>query len=196
MITSDKSQFQTIMKMIDSLASTGQYDTLIQILSLLCLFSISNNNAPALPISSPQTTQSDNPLQKIIGELGKGNGMGSPDMLISLLPLLNNPQIKSKLNPANISSVMGMLSNLGGITTPPKAEPSKITKTDTTSSTSPIESVQNTASIEPKKTISAPNPITTAATDTTQREPAATEPIEAKLEKKPNNRLLNWKTTF
>lgn len=47
----------------------------------------------------------------------------SQDMLATLLPLLNNPQVKSKLTPSNISMIMGLLNNWGnpGVEKPNKA---------------------------------------------------------------------------
>jgi len=108
--------------MINNIANEGNgYDTLINILSLLCLLLILNRTHPsaAAPLSqSIVPTAAANPLQKILGELTKStegsSGVPSPDMLMSLLPLLNNPQVKSKLNPANISSILGLLSNFSG----------------------------------------------------------------------------------
>lgn len=120
----NKSLLQTIINMIDTIAHEGNgYDTLINILSLLCLLSILSRlqSSPLTPSSQPvQPTPTANPLQKILGDLTKnmdgvgGGGGPSPDMLMSLLPLLNNPQVKSKLNPANISNILGLMNNLGG----------------------------------------------------------------------------------
>lgn len=117
----NSSLLQTITRMIDTMVNEGTgYDTLIHILSLLCLLHIlnrtqSSTTTPASPNNLP--TNSTNPLQKILGELTKGGdqsgGGPSPDMLMSLLPLLNNPQIKSKLNPSSISSILGLINNLG-----------------------------------------------------------------------------------
>jgi len=119
---------QTITQMINTIVNEGTgYDTLINLLSLLCLLHILNRLQPGttqpltqsiLPVSPGGAGGSTNPLQKILGELTKGSDASSagpsPDMLMSLLPLLNNPQIKSKLNPANISSILGMVNNFAG----------------------------------------------------------------------------------
>lgn len=122
----NRSLLQTVTHMINTAANEGTgYDTLINVLSLLCLLQILNRTqpSPAMPMSQhtpPAAAASANPLQKILGELtkntdGSGGGGGpSPDMLMTLLPLLNNPQVKSKLNPANISSILGLMGNLGG----------------------------------------------------------------------------------
>ena len=133
----NNSLLQTVTNMIGNIANEGHgYDTLINVLSLLCLLLILNRTKPstAAPFSqsiSPQPPS--NPLQKILGDLTKNTdasgGGPSPDMLMSLLPLLNNPQVKSKLNPANISSILGMLGNLGGGGGNDKPE---VTKTDKT----------------------------------------------------------------
>lgn len=121
--SSNNSLLQTVTHMIDTIMSEGNgYDTLINLLSLLCIFHVLNRMQPTAavaPISQTISPSSPaNPLQKILGDLTKnvdGSGGGpSPDMLMSLLPLLNNPQVKSKLNPANISSILGLLSNFGG----------------------------------------------------------------------------------
>lgn len=173
---------QSITHMIDSAANEGTgYDTLIHILSLLCILHILNRTQPSTaapviqnsPATSPTPTPT-NPLHKLLGELTKGGGDGgggpSPDMLMSLLPLLNNPQIKSKLNPANISSMLGMLGNLGGGNSD-KPEESKTEKME-------------------KKNPSA------AVTSSLAKEASQASSIDAATDKKDLGRSLNWKTTF
>lgn len=131
--TSDKTFLQSVIRMMDTLAASGNYDTIGHLLSLLCLFSILNQGGATSAAAPVQQSQQSgvNPLQKLLGDLTGGalaapsgagsplggllGALGSPDMLMSLLPLLNNPQLKAKLNPANIASVMGMLNNLGGM---------------------------------------------------------------------------------
>lgn len=117
------SLLQTVIHMINTTTSEGNgYDTLIHVLSLLCLLQILNRTQPVAAVvpAAQHTGQTApaNPIQKILGELTKGGdqsgGGPSPDVLMSLLPLLNNPQIKSKLNPANISTILGLMNNLGG----------------------------------------------------------------------------------
>jgi len=183
-MTPDKTLFQSVIKMIDSLSSTGNYDTIINVLSLLCLLSILNKNTgQAVPASPPSTiNQNDNPIQKILGELTKGGGgLGSPDMLMTLLPLLNNPQIKSKLNPTNIASVMGMINNLGGINTnntkvdTPKNKPEK---------EEPPPDIPQVAPLEEKNKLE----------DETKS--PLPELTNEDSEKKSTNRFLNWKTNF
>lgn len=202
--TSDRTSFQSIIKMLDSLSSTGNYDTMINVLALLCLFSILNkgtvSQASAGSIGAPAAAGAGgNPLQKILGELTKGDGgglggglggalgaaLGSPDMLMSLLPLLNNPQIKSKINPANIASVMGMINNLGGAGNNEKPEPAKA---------KPEKPEKKATVLEPTVAPPIEQTLKTAA------EPLVAKSIEApspeEQVKKVSNRFLNWKTNF
>lgn len=182
-MTSDKMLFQSVIKMIDNLSTAGNYDTIVHILSLLCLLSISNNTANQTIISStpPMNQSNDNPIQKLLGDLTKGsNGLGSPDMLMSLLPLLNNPQIKSKINPTSIASVMGIINNLGNVTSP--KEDTIKTKTE---KESPPEEASPPSPIEPKK-------------EEVESESNTTSPsiVSEESEKKSATRFLNWKTNF
>jgi hypothetical protein len=108
------SLMQSVARMVETAVNDGTgYEQLIPVLSLICLVSIlgqgqrgtAQATAPATPVS---------PLQKLIGDLAKGDGGGvGPDTLVTLLPLLNNPQIKSRLNPATIGAIMSLLSNMG-----------------------------------------------------------------------------------
>lgn len=188
----NKSLLQTIINMIDTITHEGNgYDTLINILSLLCLLSILNRLQPPTlaPISQPSqpTATSTNPLQKIIGDLtknmdgggGGGGGGPSPDMLMSLLPLLNNPQIKSKLNPANISNILGLMGNLGGGSSTDKPEPPK-----------PEKSEKNE-----KKEKKEP-PAAAVTSSLTEQSIPASSPDSTDLDKKDLGRSLNWKTNF
>ena len=169
----NSSLLQTITRMIDKMINEGTgHDTLITLLSLLCLLHIVSRTqsltaTPALTTTSQ--TNSANPLQKILGELtksgdpaggGSASGGPSPDLLMSLLPLLNNPQIKSKLNPTNISSILGLMNNLGGSNNekPEKKEP-------------------------PAATVNQPTP-------------PPNPPADDQEEKKELGRSLNWKTNF
>jgi hypothetical protein len=122
-----------IAHMLESAVTDGKgYEPLIDLLSLLCLMTIvtrpqgqmsarptaSASNAQPTP-SSTATPEADNSLQKTLAELlknvnvGGTSGGAGPDTLMSLLPLLNNPQIKSKMNPTNMATIMSLLSNLG-----------------------------------------------------------------------------------
>lgn len=175
---------QSITHMIDSAANEGTgYDTLVHILSLLCILHILNRTQPSTAAAAPIIQNSPaaapaNPLHKLLGELTKGGGDGgggggpSPDMLMSLLPLLNNPQIKSKLNPANISSILGVLGNLGGGGSSEKSEEGKQDK------------------IEKK------DPPAAAVTSSLANSTLQTSIIDPYLDKKDLGRSLNWKTTF
>jgi hypothetical protein len=122
-----------IIHMLESAVTDGKgYEPLIDLLSLLCLMTIvtrpqsqmstpplsSSSNAPPTP-SSTVAPPSDNSLQKTLAELlknvnsGGTSGGAGADTLMSLLPLLNNPQIKSKMNPTNMAAIMSLLSNMG-----------------------------------------------------------------------------------
>jgi hypothetical protein len=177
---------QSIAHMIDNVANEGTgYDNLIHILSLLCILHILNRTQPltAAPViqnsSASTTNNTTNPLHKLLGELTKGGGGDgggggpSPDMLMTLLPLLNNPQIKSKLNPANISSILGVLGNLGGGGNNDKQEGSKTEKSE-------------------KK-----DPPAAAVTSSLANSSIAPPPLDPYVsDKKDLGRSLNWKTTF
>ena len=179
----NNSLLQTVTNTINNIANEGNgYDTLINVLSLLCLFLILNRTkSSAVPLSHniPQSispTNPTNPLQKILGELTKNTdgsaGGPSPDMLMSLLPLLNNPQVKSKLNPANISSILGMLSNFGG----GSSDKPEVTKTD-----------------KPEKKDSPAAAVTSSLVE--HPTPATIVPAEEQ-DKKELGRSLNWKNNF
>lgn len=180
--SSNKSFLQTVLTMIDNIGREGHgYDTLINMLALLCLLSILNHLQPPTttgPSSQPiQPSPPTNPLQKIIGDLTKnmdgGGGGPSPDMLMSLLPLLNNPQVKSKLNPANISNILGLMNNLGGSNNNDKPEPVKSEK------------------VEKKESPAA------AMTTSLVEQPAPSNKIEpSNQDKKDLGRSLNWKNNF
>jgi len=116
---------QTVLKMIQYALSGGMtFDTITTVLSLLCLLSIVQHSQPAeaqipaaapAPSAAPPAGTADG-LQKLLGQLMKseGSGGGSGDALMSLLPLLNNPQIKSKMTPGNIAAILGLINNFSG----------------------------------------------------------------------------------
>ncbi len=211
---SDSNFPQAITHLVEALSASGNYEALVQILSLLCLFSISNRPVPSSSIASAAP---ENPLQRLLGDLGKGGG--TPDMLSSLLPLLANPQLKSKLNPANLSSIMGMINSLaGGLKPPmmPKAAnglaPSNAPAVQTTVQTTPPpkKSGDTPASVQESET-TAPsgvkNDAKTEALPTPSEKPpvsapTAAPPAETENKKEPTppvrpaNRYLNWKTNF
>ncbi len=120
--TGSSSLLGSINRMLDASVTSGAgLDNLVTVLSLLCLFSIVNRGHTTNMPQQTQTAANSNPLHKLLGELTKGGGDSgaggglSPDTLMSLLPLLNNPQLKSKLNPGTMGSVLGLLNNLGGL---------------------------------------------------------------------------------
>lgn len=110
----------TITRLVDtSINEEAGLDNLVTILSLLCLICVftRHHSAPSHTYT-PKEAANTNPINKLIGDLMKGDSAsagGNPqEALMSLLPLLNNPQLKSKLNPSTIASVLGLLNNFGG----------------------------------------------------------------------------------
>lgn len=185
METSDKTLINSVIRMLDTLTTDNtQYDTLINVLALLCVLSIVNRpQSKAVAAAAPST--SDNPIQKILGQLTKGEDGNAPDMLMSLLPLLNNPQLKSKLNPANISSILGLINNLGGASSekssPKQDKAEKNSKPETAPSPAPVT---HQLATEPPAALVA---------HTENSEPAA--PNQGDVEKRVS-RSLNWKSNF
>jgi len=100
---------------------------------------------------------------------------------MSLLPLLNNPQVKSKLNPANISSILGMLGNFGGGGTNEKPEDTKTDKPEATKTDKP-EKKESPATTVTSPLAEHPTHINVTHTD---------EPDNKDL-----GRSLNWKSNF
>ena len=117
------SLMQVIVKLMYNCVTEGRnYNTIIDILALVCLVSILSKHAsPTIAAPVNQNNQQTNPLQKVLGELSKGDGPG-PESLMSLLPLLNSPQMKSKLNPSTISTLLGLMNSLGSADKNEKAE--------------------------------------------------------------------------
>lgn len=179
MNTTDKSLLQTILSLLDVLSShKTEGQSWIHLLSLLCIFTILNQPSPSPAAASP----SANPLQKLLGDLVKGAGSGGggaigaggADTLLSLLPLLNNPQLKSKLNPANIAAVMNIVQNLTGSAPPSANKPTA-----------------SAPAAEPQAASIAP-----AAEPPTPVPPAAPPPAPPKPNPSPNGRYLDWKSSF
>ncbi|MDF2873506.1 MAG: hypothetical protein K0R22_189 [Sporomusa sp.] len=184
----------SITRMLDANISAGAGpDNLITVLALLCLFSIVNkSNAISQPVQI-QPAANSNPLHKLLGDLtkgGDGGGIGgsglSPDTLMSLLPLLNSPQLKSKLNPGTMSTVLGLLNNLGGIggntqdkpKTEGKPEPQKQPRESEPAPQSPVPDQQPAPTLKQQ-------PIPS---------PDAEEPEDQ--DGKNYGRYLNWKNNF
>lgn len=184
--TPDKSLLQVVSRVIDTLTTDNRsYDTLISVLSLICLVTILNRNQNPTTLSAPIT--SGNPLQKILGELTKGDagsagGSGpSPDMLMSLLPLINSPQLKSKLNPSNIATIMSLVNSLGG------------------SSTEKSESPKQDKAVPKAEPKPEPKPEETPAAAVTASADIHSEKQTSEIDdpdKKGLGRYLNWKTNF
>lgn len=217
-VTSDKTLFQSVIKMIDALAASGNYNTIIHILSLLCLFSVLNQTPlqqqPSLP-AADENAVSDNPLQKLLGSLMKTDGgsaapgasplsgalgaaLGSPDLLGSLLPLLGNPQIKSKINPANIASVMGMINNLGGLGGLANLGGglAAAAQAATEKNEAKPKAEKKTPEEAPAPSKQQPDENAAEKNETTPERPIAEKPPLPAGDRRPANRFLNWKTNF
>lgn len=176
-----KTLIQTITKMIDSFTNDSMNsETFISVLSLLCLLSILNRS----PSSSIQSFAPTNhtPLQKILGELAKSDGSGGPpsDILMTLLPLLNSPQLKSKLNPSNMAAILGLFNSLGGNSSE-KSDTSKQEKTDKQDINHELKPESPAAAVTTSAAISS-------------AESNSSDPDET--DKKPLGRYLNWKSNF
>jgi len=115
------SLLQPVARLLEAATQENNYDLLINVLSLLCILTILNRGqftlsqpisvAPAsLPSAAPQTPNAL--LQKTLAELSKAEGGNTSEILATLLPLLNSPQAKSKLNPASIASILSLINSL------------------------------------------------------------------------------------
>lgn len=183
----------TVLQMIKHALGGGMtFDTITTVLSLLCLLSILQRNQPIeaqMPASSsPPTANSSggtaDGLQKILGQLTKSEG-GSGDALMSLLPLLNNPQIKSKMTPSNIAAILGLINNFGGSGDGKhdKADKDKPESKGDGKKDSPAATVTAEADVEIPEVLFEPNG----------------EVINAELEPQPakdKTRYLEWKNNF
>ncbi|TWH48866.1 hypothetical protein [Sporomusa sp. KB1] len=189
--TGSSSLLSSITRMLDTSVTTGTgLDSIITIISLLCLFSIMTRTQAVREPQQIKPATTSNPLHKLLGDLAKGGDGGgfSPDTLLSLLPLLNNPQLKSKLNPSTIGTVMGLINNLGGLggSNPPheKGEPETKGEPHTKASKQPTES-------EP------PPPANAVQQPPLKKQPPP-QPSEDvdEAEEKNYGRYLNWKNNF
>lgn len=187
---SEKSLMQVITQIIDTLTNDEKnYDAIVNILSLICLITILNRNK-SQPLAI--NTVTSNPLQKLLGELAKGtdnhSGGPSPDILMSFLPLLNSPQLKSKLNPSNIAAIMSLINGMNGTISNKQDQPKsdKNQKDDNTQDEHPAATTSPKAEITPVAavTTSIESPVTT------------TNPDSEETAKKGLGRYLNWKTSF
>lgn len=185
--TPDKTLIQTATRMLDAALNDGAgYDNIINLLALLCMLSILNRNQP---IQQTIPSVPANPLQKLLGDLSKGEGGGpSPDALMSLLPLLNNPQIKSKLNPSTMGAIFSLLNNMGNSSEKGDTKEKADIK---------HEKQEKQEKSQPKPEQAEPkNDLPAAAI--AQSESQAEKPDDAALEaeKRQYGRYLNWKSSF
>ncbi len=174
----------SILQMIQA-ALTGSmpFNNLTHILSLLCLLSILQRmpQEQVSPIPPPQNAQgvsgsTGDALQRMLGQLTKSEG-GSGDALMNLLPLLNNPQLKSKMTPTNMATILGLINTMGAMSDnkPEKDDKEKNDKNDSPAATVTTD----LPAVEP-----------TVATFEEQQVPL----IEALVPEKP--RYLEWKSNF
>jgi hypothetical protein len=169
---------QSVTRMLNNTVNEGaDYDTLIHVLSLVCLVSILNRSQTPAAQAPAAAAPAGNPLTKLLGDLTKGEG-GGTETLMSLLPLLNNPQIKSKLNPATLSAVFGLLNNLGDKGDKSDKQEAKAEKA------------------EEKAEARRPAPPAAALTSSENLPPQLDDPEAPEGERRNIGRYLNWKSNF
>ncbi|MDR1702857.1 MAG: hypothetical protein LBR56_08770 [Sporomusaceae bacterium] len=116
----------TITRLIENNADdSAGLDNLVTVLSLFCLLCVFTRGQGAIiRPPAPQSAKDANALNKLLGDLMKGGAPSSAaagtasapsgqDTLMSLLPLLNNPHLKAKLNPATIANVFSLINSMG-----------------------------------------------------------------------------------
>lgn len=172
-----------VTRMVEAAVNEGSYETLIHVLSLICLVSILGHGQMRAAQTAPAGGAS--PLQKILGDLTKGEGGLGPDALVSLLPLLNSPQLKNKLNPATIATLMGLLGNMGG----DKAEPAKAEKAEKTA-----DKAEPPKADKPADRVIPPTAATVTSPDLLAENPPAADPADP--DRKGLGKYLNWKGNF
>jgi hypothetical protein len=181
------SLLQSVARMIEAAVNEGAgYDQLIPVLSLVCLMSILGHSQPRAVQAAPAGSAS--PLQKLLGDLAKGEGGGlGPETLVSLLPLLNSPQVKSKLNPATIGAIMGLLGNMGEkgdkSEKPEKSDKGEAAKQD-----------KGGEKGEEKQGAVPPTAATVTSLAALAEKQEGPEPADG--EKRGLGKYLNWKTNF
>lgn len=183
---SDKSLslLQSVTRMVDSAVNDGAgYDTLINVLTLICLVSVLNRGGQS-PAAQAAPAGNANPVSRLLGDLAKGDGGLGPDTLMSLLPLINSPQIKSKLNPSTIGAVLSLLNSMGD-----KSE-AKQEKSDKNDKSDKSERSEEPPEARPQLSpAAAATPVATPEIDE-----AAGQSGEG--DKKNLGRYLNWKSNF
>ncbi|MBU2701562.1 hypothetical protein Ga0466249_002678 [Sporomusaceae bacterium BoRhaA] len=186
MSTESQSFLPIIAHLLEAAVADGKgYEPIIDLLSLLCLMTIVSRShkqeertpnfsaAPSPSVSAPPSA-AGNSLQDTLANLLKtasssgGNSGPGPETLMTLLPLLNNPQIKAKMTPANMAAIMGLLNHMG-------AGSSDNKKAESTAPSPPPESAAPPAATTNQNTLPAEPPL--------EQDP-------------PSSRYLNWKTNF
>lgn len=177
---------QAVTRMVETAASSGAgYDSLVPVLSLICLVSILGYGQPrAFQQAQAAPATGVGSLQKLLGDLTKGDGGGlGPETLVSLLPLLNSPQIKSKLNPTTIGAIMGLLNNMGD-----KSEKSEAVKQE------PVKQNGDKSENQEEKKSIPPTAATVTTLEALAERQENLDPAEG--DKKGLGRYLNWKSNF
>lgn len=171
---------QATLRMIDNLlAESASQPTLLPILSVLCLITILERTQPIdkIPVYIPPS----GPVQTPPPEPARTTTTNEPplqDMLLSLLPLLNTPQLKSKITPSNISNLLNILS---------------IANNSTKSDHSYAQAEKTNTHSAGKKEI----PLTTETVEKAANSDSNIDLSNAQSsDKKLANGNLNWKTNF
>lgn len=176
-----------ILRIMEDIATdTNRQDSWVTIIALLCLFCIISRQPrqPAIAAQAPAAALA-NPLHKLLGELVKGDGgAATPDLLVSLLPLLNSPQLKNKLTSGNLSTILGLVNQVSAGSREPERS--------------------NAEADAPAEKKSLEIATESAAAAITQLPPPTLAPQDSLLEtknnllsaNKPAERYLNWKRSF
>jgi hypothetical protein len=181
------SLLRSVTRMLDMTANEGTgFDSLIPVLSLVCLVSILNRGqAPAPQVA---TAGAASTLQKLLGDLGKGEGGVGPDALLSLLPLLNTPQMKSKINPTTISAILGLMNSMGDKGDKPEGKTEKHDPPER-----PEKKPEKAEDFSDAKRSAPPAAAVTSQDAADDR----TDPVDPQdVDRKGLGRYLNWKNSF
>lgn len=204
MLQEGSSFIPTITRLIDGVINRGEgasnMDEVITVLSLLCIISIFNKGQgfssvmqTSVANAGTNATSTQNQLGKILGDLTKGDGGGlGPDTLMSLMPLLNNPQLKSKINPATISSILGMVNSMNaGSNNDNKQDGSKEKSADDKANLRNVPNEKQTAPAKEEKNLVEDD---ADVADITYKQQATLNEDENEISDQ--SKYLNWKTNF
>lgn len=189
------SLLSTVTMFIENHLQQGSitFDTLITILSLTCLLTILNRTAFETTVQTRPATGAGNNMQKLLTDLLKsGGGNNTSESLMALLPLLNNPQIKNKLNPATLVSILELLSKFNA----EKGDKNEEKDEKTAYKQNPLENKQADVSPPTCATENAPAPSPPPSPAATAA--AAATPAEQSVPatQKGMGKYLNWKNSI